>query len=427
MGMLLLLKQSGNHVHMFYQNLQLHSRPHALSQSTWRASRRRCLLKLRFGRCTVSPLGFLWFIGDFKGFPVIESLKLLDISSGVQRPFPLSSQDDMEEPLLTSEELIENAQSEVKLDEHGALWFYFIDAFEDDRSNPPRVYLFGKVQSVQSGRFSSCCLVVEKLERCLHLLLKVETADIDNEELKDKIASAAATAAEKEFDAICQKQYPNVKKLRSKLKWRNYAFEKDLPQGHGHLAFLKVVCDASGGLPGVSSGENFSHVFGVQTSLLERLVLTKQIMGPSWIRLKPGSFRKDPVRLSHCAHELRITPDSFHTCKTEAAKAELAKLMPSVVPPLRMMSLSLQTVQTNPQGPHEVLAIACTLHPNVRSDASTEQTGFGKWTALRRFDIKPLPPDADKAGLVDGWSLSRRAYPHNHIVFRSCLFVAGGS
>ena len=301
-------------------------------------------------------------------------------------------------PNLPSEELIANGdQSEAQLDEQGGLWFFFVDAFEDDRSSPPRVYLFGKVQSV-NGRFCSCCLVVEKLERCVHLLLKVDQSDIEQ---NSEAVKMAAAAADREFDAMCQKQCPNARKLRSKLKWRNYAFEKALPQGLGHLPFLKVVCDASGGLPGIlSAGENFSHAFGIQTSLLERLVLTKQIMGPGWLRLKPGTFRQESARLSYCAKEFRITPASFHPPKTEEDKKDLAKSMPSISPPLRLMSVSLQTVQQNPQAPHEVLAVACTLHPNVSPDASgASQSGHGKWAAIRRLDSNPLPRDADKAGL----------------------------
>lgn len=293
---------------------------------------------------------------------------------------------------LPMEELVANgSQKQVLLDEKGGLWFFFIDAFEDERSNPPRVYLFGKVRSV-TGDFCSCCLVVENLERCIHLLLRVDPASYEDV----ATLQTAATAAEQEFDAICQKQCPNVRKLRSKLKWRNYAFEKPLSQEHGTLPFLKIVCDASGGIPREVQGQTFSHAFGVQTSLLERLLLTKQIMGPGWLRLKPGSFKNEAARLSYCALEFRMTPNSFHWPRTDEDKTELAKLSPSGSPPLRMMSLSLQTVQQNSQAPHEVLAIACTLHTNISADARSEERRMGKWAAVRRLDTNPFPQDAEK-------------------------------
>ena len=294
---------------------------------------------------------------------------------------------------LPMEDLVANgSQKEVLLDEQGGLWFFFIDAFEDERSNPPRVYLFGKVRSVTGDNFCSCCLVVENLERCIHLLLRVDPASYEDV----ATLQAAATAAEQEFDAICQKQCPNVRKLRSKLKWRNYAFEKPMPHEHGTMPFLKIVCDASGGMPREVQGQTFSHAFGVQTSLLERLLLTKQIMGPGWLRLKPGSFKNEAARLSYCAQEFRMTPNSFHCQRTDEDKTELAKLSPSGSPPLRMMSLSLQTVQQNSQAPHEVLAMACTLHTNISADARSEERRMGKWAGVRRLDTNPFPQDAEK-------------------------------
>ena len=287
---------------------------------------------------------------------------------------------------LPSQE-VSATQSAAKPDD-GALWFFFVDAFEDDRSNPPRVYLFGKVQNVTGG-FSSCCLVVEQLERCAYLLLRATAAE----------AELVAGKADAEFDALCQKFCPTARKLRSKLKWRNYAFEKALPSGGGRLPFLKVVCEAAGGLPPLS-GEHFSHAFGANSSLLERLVLTKRIMGPSWLRIKPGSFRQEAAKLSYCAVEFRVTPDSFHAPRTEADCAELAK-HPAMSPPLRMMSLSLQTIRQSAESPHEVVAVACTLHPNVSPDASgsdSEQKRCGRWGAIRRLNTNPFPRDADKVG-----------------------------
>ncbi|CAJ1378018.1 unnamed protein product [Effrenium voratum] len=270
------------------------------------------------------------------------------------------------------------------LDDKGGLWFFFIDAVEDDRSSPPRVYLFGKVLSA-SKEFVSCCLVVEKLERCVHLLLKGSEDD-------EQAAQEAAQAADAEFDALCQK-HPAVKKLRSKLKWRNYAFEKALQEGLGNLPFLKVLCDASGGLPPLGPGTNFSHAFGVQTSLLERLLLSRRIMGPGWYRLLPGSFYADPARLSYCGMEFRINPRSLQVARTESDRAELAKA-PAGSPPLRVMSCCLQTLQPSAQMPHEVLAVACTAQA-LSVDAETP-SAQGHWAAVRRLEGSPFPRDAEK-------------------------------
>eukprot|EP00448_Togula_jolla_P023098 CAMPEP_0170591232 /NCGR_PEP_ID=MMETSP0224-20130122/12293_1 /TAXON_ID=285029 /ORGANISM="Togula jolla, Strain CCCM 725" /LENGTH=1396 /DNA_ID=CAMNT_0010915081 /DNA_START=104 /DNA_END=4294 /DNA_ORIENTATION=- len=274
------------------------------------------------------------------------------------------------------------------LAESGALWFFFMDAFEDERAG--RVYLFGKAQASAEASpdrtdYRSCCLVVENVERCLHLLLN---ADPDDE--------AAVARVAKEAEAELAERVPSLQKVRAKLKMRNYAFEKALPQGAGYLPFLKVVHTSPGQAVSPSlSGNSFSHVFGAQTSPLERLLLTRRIMGPSWLRLEPGSWTESPARLSYCAVELRITAASITMPKDEPLPD-----MPTASPPLRLLSVSMQTQQRSAQHGHEPVVIVCTLHPNVSSDASDSdhelKQGMVTWSAVRRFDARPLPRDSEK-------------------------------
>mmetsp|Transcript_29229 Transcript_29229/g.84657 ORF Transcript_29229/g.84657 Transcript_29229/m.84657 type:complete len:1463 (-) Transcript_29229:143-4531(-) len=287
------------------------------------------------------------------------------------------------------------ASRRLLLEEDGGLWFFFLDAFEDDRASPPRLYLFGKIR-VTGQTYESCCLVVERVERCVHLLLNVD--DLDD----DAAVQETARKAELEFDRLCHQQCPGVKKLRAKLKYRNYAFEKALKYGNGELPFLKVILDSTGQMPnGNMSGESFSHIFGAQTSQAERFLTQKRIMGPSWLRLRAGGWREDPAKLSHCAIELRITPASIATPKTDEARRELTAMgMPTSSPPLRMLSISMQTLQRSPQQPHEPLAISCTLHPRLNADAPESdrdlRDGLGQWAAVRRLDpSRPLPRDPD--------------------------------
>ena len=297
----------------------------------------------------------------------------------------------------TGSDLLDQGHCEAVKDAEGGLWFFLLDAFEDERSSPPRVYLFGKVQ-VKSNHteYRSCCLVVEKLERCFHLLLKVEDPS------EPESAKAAASAATEELERLRSEKIPSMKVLRCKLKYRNYAFEKPLSQGLGNLPFLKVVCDAAGAMPPVGlSGDNFTHSFGIQTSLLERLLLTKRLMGPAWYRLRPGSFKEEAAKLSHCATEYRITPASIQLPKTEAERTHWNSHMPSSSPPLRVLSLSLQTFQQSAQVSHEVLAIGCSLHPSVSPDASANESDLQNsrrtWGAIRRLGANPYPRDAEKA------------------------------
>jgi len=287
------------------------------------------------------------------------------------------------------------------LEQDGGMWFFHIDAFEDDRANPPRLYLFGKARNA-AHQYESCCLVVERVERVVHLLLNVD--DLDDEPAVQEVAKKA----ELEFDRCCHQQCIGVRKLRAKLKYRNYAFEKELKYANGELPFLKVVLDSSGQMPPPNMvGENFTHVFGAQTSLLERFMTQKRIMGPSWVRLHPGSWREDPARLSFCRVELRITAASIAMPKTDQDRRALTEMgMPTSSPPLRMMSIGMQTVQRSLQQPHEPVAISCTMHPRLNADAPESdrdlRDGMLQWSAVRRIDTRPFPRDAEQVLAKNG-------------------------
>jgi len=285
-------------------------------------------------------------------------------------------------------------QTTLQREADGSLWFYYIDAVEDERASPPRVYLFGKVRE-RSG-YASCCVVVEKVERCVHLMLNVD--DFDEEDLANEVAKQA----EAEFDEICRNEARGVKKLRAKLKRRNYAFEKPLPQGC--VPFLKVICDSAGDAvpPGIK-GTSFSHVFGAQTSLLERLLLTRRIKGPSWLLLEADSFQMADARLSYCAHEIRAVPASIAAPKKEGGDLDVQLLcergMPTVCPPLRVLALSMQTMQHGGQNSHEPVAMAMSMHSNISSQATDTNSDLHPhchWTAVRQLDTRSLPQQAQE-------------------------------
>lgn len=299
-------------------------------------------------------------------------------------------------------------RAQPKLADDGALWFYLTDAFEDDRASPPKIYLFGKV--LVGHQYQSCCLVVESIERAFHLLLNMADPDPDDE----AAAKEAALQAEVELHQLC----PGLRKLRTKLKWRNYAFEKSLPTGAGYLPFLKVVYDPSGPAPKNGlSGTTFTNVFGAHQSLMEHLLLTRRIMGPSWLRLQPGSFQNSAIKISSCEVELRITPSAITAPKNEEQRRKLNEMgCPTSSPPLRLMTLNMQTVQKTAQHGHEPVTVACTMHPNFSADASESEQhlklGMSSWRAVRRYDTRPLPVLPQHQ--VD-------AFPTEHSLFEALL------
>jgi len=84
-----------------------------------------------------------------------------------------------------------------------------------------------------------------------------------------------SAVSEAEFNTICHEVCPGLRKLRAKLKHQNYAFEKPLPGG----AILKIACGSVGQHPLLTFSEKaFTHASGLAVSILERVLLTLQIM-----------------------------------------------------------------------------------------------------------------------------------------------------
>jgi DNA polymerase alpha subunit A len=209
------------------------------------------------------------------------------------------------------------------------------------------------------------------------------------------VSSELQDQAVRELKECC----PRAKIVSHKLKWRNYSFEKSLP--NGHLPFLKVKMETAERLPVGVKGQAFSHLFGGQSSVLEQFVLKCRLKGPGWVRLQSGTFTPPGTRLSFCSWEYQVSAESFDIVKTveDAQRAEQAG-MPKSIPPLKVLSLNMQTAQRSQQHGHEPLVVAMTLHSafDVESaDGDRHLTrGVGKWLGIRRLDTQPLPRDAEK-------------------------------
>lgn len=48
------------------------------------------------------------------------------------------------------------------------IWFW--DAWEDPIKRPGQIFLFGKVAVGNTNEFTSVCIKVENMDRCIHLL-----------------------------------------------------------------------------------------------------------------------------------------------------------------------------------------------------------------------------------------------------------------
>ncbi|XP_032865986.2 DNA polymerase alpha catalytic subunit isoform X2 [Tyto alba] len=199
--------------------------------------------------------------------------------------------------------------------------FYWLDAYEDQYSQPGVVFLFGKVWIESANTYVSCCVTVKNIERTVYLL-------------------------------------PRETKVE-----KYYAFE--IPDVPAKSEYLEVKYSAEcPRLPQDLKGQTFSHIFGTNTSSLELLLMTRKIKGPCWLEIK------NP----------QPSNQSVSWCKVEAVatKPGLVNVVKdlSPPPPLVVMSLSMKTTQNPKTHQNEVVAIAALIHQKFPLDKAPPQPPF---------------------------------------------------
>uniref|UniRef100_A0A8C0QP38 DNA polymerase n=1 Tax=Chelonoidis abingdonii TaxID=106734 RepID=A0A8C0QP38_CHEAB len=238
--------------------------------------------------------------------------------------------------------------------------FYWLDAYEDQYSQPGVVFLFGKVWIESAETYVSCCVTVKNIERTIYLLPREMQVDLTSG--KETENPVTMMNIYQEFNDQIAVKY-KIMKFRSKKVEKNYAFE--IPDVPAKSDYLEVRYSAEvPRLPQDLKGETFSHVFGTNTSSLELLLMSRKIKGPSWLEIKK------PQPLSQ----------SVSWCKVEAMalKPELVNVVkdPPPPPPLVIMSLSMRTIQNVKTHQHEVMAVAALVHQRFCLDKAPPQPPF---------------------------------------------------
>lgn len=232
---------------------------------------------------------------------------------------------------------------------------FYLDTFEDIYKQPGTVYLFGKVFVKEINSHTSCCVIVQNIERKIYLLPR-------SEHLKTKEPVSIAQVYS-EFDEIATKY--KILDFKSRKIEKKYAF--NLPEVPDMSEYLEVRYSAKcPALPSDLSGNTFSHVFGTKTSFLENLLLEQKIKGPSWLEFPDAE--KFPSRISWCKYEVQCN----HIEKIRVSKVE--GLVP---PPLVIASINVQTV-TNAQKQNEIIAIGCLVHTSFPINKAPPKNPFNQ-------------------------------------------------
>jgi DNA polymerase alpha subunit A len=264
------------------------------------------------------------------------------------------------------------------------LQFYWIDAYEDAYSQPGTVFLFGKVKLPNHpSSYASCCVQVRNIERCLYFLPRKKLLDKRQEVEMDQ--DVRMEDVYQEFNKSFAEPF-KIMKFSSKRVEKKYAFEKtDVPSS---VEYLEVKYLAKHRAPPMdSSGRSYSHVFGTNTSSIERLVLSQQIKGPCWLSISqpaPGDS------VSWCKYECCVSSPSCVTVMPDQPP----------MPPLVVVSLNLQTF-TNPKtNVSEVLAVGVFVNDKVSMDKPPAENWKRAYNAqfcgIRRLGDRDFPFDFNK-------------------------------
>ncbi|XP_063811770.1 DNA polymerase alpha catalytic subunit isoform X2 [Pseudophryne corroboree] len=237
--------------------------------------------------------------------------------------------------------------------------FYWLDAYEDQYSQPGVVYLFGKVWIESAEAYVSCCVSIKNIERTIYLLPRETRVELPSG--KDLGIPVTMMNVYQEFNDRIADKY-KIMKFKSKKAEKNYAFE--IPDVPASSEYLEVRYSADlPQLPQDLKGETFSHVFGTNTSSLELFLLSRKIKGPSWLEIKNPQLNSQPI--SWCKVEaMATTPHLVHVVKNASP------------PPVVVMSISMKTVQNPKTHQNEIIALAALVHHKFPLDKAPPQPPF---------------------------------------------------
>ncbi|KAJ6667574.1 hypothetical protein lerEdw1_016695 [Lerista edwardsae] len=279
---------------------------------------------------------------------------------------------DDDEP-LPSEIQMDSSQLPLINGEDGeqVFRFYWLDAYEDQYTQPGVVFLFGKVWIESVKSYVSCCVTVKNIERTVYLLPRelpiyndyyISLKRVDLCSGKETENPVTMMDIYQEFNDKIAGKY-KIMKFKSKKVEKNYAFEiPDIPAKSDYLQvkYSAEYCR----LPQDLKGETFSHIFGTNTSSLELFLMNRKIKGPSWLEIKSPQLLNQPV--SWCKVEaVALKPDLVNVVKD---------LPPP--PPLVIMSLSMKTIQNTKTHQNEIVAVAALVHHKFCLDKAPPEPPF---------------------------------------------------
>lgn len=253
-----------------------------------------------------------------------------------------------------------NTIDKLPVQRDGSLRVYWYDAIEDNVQLKPCVIFFGKVYEPNTKTWASISVIIKNIMKTLYIFPK----NSNGEDL-EKVYS--------EFEYLRKTKFSYIKQFMCKYVKKKYCFELPIP--HKEYTVLKAKYNADyGTIPANLTGETFDYIFGRNTSLLEKIILSRKLKGPSWLKIKnfeqPSSFHS-----TWCKYEV-ILNDYKQMC----IDTECHNIPP---PPLRIMGISTKTINTNTGA--ELFSISMMMKDNFLLE-DNNSPDFTPFILMRKFD-----------------------------------------
>lgn len=233
-------------------------------------------------------------------------------------------------------------------DDEGNMLFFWTDFKEIGDS----LALFGKVKA-PSGQYVSAFLFIRSSKRELYFLPR-----------KNKVVNGVETDEPVEISDVYEEidklmSSRGVKEFASKPEERKYCFEiADVPR---EATYLKVLYnyDRKAAFPMDLQGMTFSHVFGTNTNIFENFVLSREVMGPCWLKVSNVS----PINnVSWCNLEAEVPSPASITVVPESEAPP--------PPPMNFLTFSIRTIMNRKLNRQEIVAISGRVHNNLDHDTT---------------------------------------------------------
>uniref|UniRef100_A0A1A9W2C3 DNA polymerase n=1 Tax=Glossina brevipalpis TaxID=37001 RepID=A0A1A9W2C3_9MUSC len=262
--------------------------------------------------------------------------------------------DDFEDELI-------NAPSNAFGDDESELRFWYWEAWEDAVRRPGEVFLFGRTIDGKS-----ICVRIEKITRVLYLLPREYLLDpISKEPTKQKVTLADLY---KEFDETIATDL-KLTEFRSRKVTKNFGYHSigiDVPQ---QCDYMEVHYDGKKSIPNLKRKYNsIAHIFGANTTSLERFLLDRKIKGPCWLKLK--QYNVNPAPMSWCKTDISVAEPKY------VLLVEDTKVTPP--PPLTLLALNVRTVVNPKSLKNEICMISMLVHNRFHIDKKAPQPAFNR-------------------------------------------------